>query len=401
MIIMTSIAKIVKSKVTFKNLIPIPQLSATDVESTLLELSPKKLPPLPKERDLLRVYGIKAKKQLSQNFLLDPRLIFRLVRAAGVMPGYRVVEVGPGPGNLTRSILQKGPLEVLAIEKDRRFLPLLEMLADSVEPGQLKIVVGDAMDHTFTNAFGQAENMDFNEANSGYKAGICNVKRRWEGFDLPPIRIIGNLPFSVSTALLIKWLDLISMKKGFWEYGRVPMLLTFQEEVARRITADPCSSERTRLSAMVQNYCRVKYMFTIKGTSFTPPAIVNTGVVKLEPRIRPYCDVPFRLFEKFVRHLYHHRNKDVLFNVRTLFPKDMTECAENVVQKAEVSSFIRCYMVSNIEISRMCSEYYEYCKQYPALTEFNYRAGKKLVDELSLKVLREAGLCLLEENIPR
>lgn len=368
-----------------------------EIDPRVYQLKPRKLPPLARTRDLLHVYGIKAKSNLSQNFLLNTRLLRGLVRAAGISPGHRVIEVGPGPGNLTRAILEQSPFELLAVEKDRRFLPLLEQLADSVLPGQLKILLGDALDHDLDNVFGDptvlASKYELPDDLPDY---VFKFNRDWEDDSNPTIRVIGNLPFSVSTALLIKWLDLISQKRGFWQYGRVPMLLTFQEEVARRLCARPTEVERTRLSAMAQNYCYVDYKFTISGKSFTPMAGVDTGVVRFTPRKQTICGAPFKLFEKFIRHLFHHRNHPLSYNYKTLFPRDMHEIAFKSFDEARVNPRIFPYMISNYEIARLCDQYYEHCRKVPALAEFNYRASKRLLAESNLKVLKEAGLSLLD-----
>lgn len=368
-----------------------------DVTDTrVLQLKPTKLPPLPRTRDLLHAYGLKAKKNLSQNFLLNSRLLRGLVRAAGISPGHRVIEVGPGPGNLTRAILEKSPFEVLALEKDRRFLPLLEQLADSVLPGQLKILLGDALNHDLNDIFGEPDavvaDYKLNEKLPDY---LFNFSRAWDDNHYPLIRIIGNLPFSVSTPLLIKWLHHISNQTSLWKYGRVPMLLTFQEEVARRICAEPASAERSRLSVMSQNYCHVDYKFTISGKSFTPQAGVDTGVVRFYPRNEPFCKVPFKLFEKFVRSLFHHRNHTLDYNYKTLYPRDMQDMAYDCFRRARVDRTLYPFMVSNREAARLCDQYYEHCQQVPALVEFDYRASKKLLGETSLKILKEAGLDLI------
>lgn len=363
--------------------------SATgSVDSRIHQLKPKKLPPMPRTRDLLHIYGIRAKSNMSQNFLLNQRLLNGLVRAAGIMPGHRVVEIGPGPGNLTRTILERSPFEVLVVEKDRRFLPLLEQLSDSVLPGQLKIYLGDALEHDLDKLFGDPAHIV-----SEYKLPedlphyLFNFGRDWSNDHKPLIRLIGNLPFSVSTPLLIKWLSQISLKQSVWQYGRVPMLLTFQEEVARRIVAEPTSSERTRLSAMSQNYCQVDYKFTISGKSFTPMAGVDTGVVRFVPRKKPYCDVPFKLFEKFIRHLFHHRNHTLDYNYKTLFPRDMHDTAHESFRKAGVNYRIHPFMISNSEIARLCNEYYEHCQRVPPLIEYNYRASKRLLSQSEMEVL--------------
>lgn len=369
-----------------------------DEYSKLYQLKPRKLPPMARTRDLLHIYGIKARKHLSQNFLLQSELIRRLVRSAGVTPGCRVIEIGPGPGNLTRAILEQSPLEVLAVEKDRRFLPLLEQLADAVLPGQLKVLLGDAEDHDFDNIFG-----DPTELIKRYKLPedlpdyVFRFTQSWDSKKVPHVRLIGNLPFSVATALLVKWLSLVSQHRGFWQYGRVPMLLTFQEEVARRICADVGSFERSRLSAMASNYCHTDYQFTIKGSSFTPAARVDTGVVRLTPRVQPYSNVPFKLFEKVVRHIFHHRNHSLDFNFRTLYPRDMHDYAEQCFDQARVNSKLRPYMLSSGELARLCDRYYQDCEKWPSLIEFNYRVNKKLLSDHELKVTLEAGLGLLQD----
>lgn len=397
---MRNISSLVKYRPAFKgsqfHIKEIDSETQSAIDPKVFQLKPKKLPPLPRTRDLLHVYGIKAKSNLSQNFLLNNRLTKGLVRAAGISPGHRVVEVGPGPGNLTRAILEQSPFEVLAVEKDRRFLPLLEQLADSVLPGQLKILVGDALDHDLDNVFGDPKQLASKyELPDNLPDYLFNFCRDWEDDKQPPIRVIGNLPFSVSTALLLKWLNLILQKRGFWQYGRVPMLLTFQEEVARRICAPPTDFARSRLSAMAQNYCHVDYKFTISGKSFTPIALVDTGVVRFSPRKQPICQAPFKLFEKFIRHLFHHRNHTLSYNYKTLFPRDMHDIAYESFGLARVNPRIYPYMISNYEIARLCEQYYEHCKRVPALMEFDYRASKRLLGESSLKVLQEAGLALL------
>lgn len=367
----------------------------------LYQLKPVRLPPQPRTRDLLSTYGIRAKKNLSQNFLLNQRLLRSIVRSAGVTPGCRVIEVGPGPGNLTRAILQQSPLEVLAIEKDRRFLPLLEQLADSVHPGQLKILLGDALQHNFSNVFGE----DPRELASKYQlpkelpSYVYDFQKDWSDTKLPPIRVIGNLPFSISTALLIKYLHHISLRNSFWQYGRVPMLLTFQDEVARRICATPASSDRSRLSAMSQNYCKVEYLFRISGMSFTPSAGVNTGVVRFEPRVEPISSIPFKLYEKLIRHLFHHRNRNLEYNYKSLFPRDLHDEIMLDFEQARVNPKIFPYMISNKELGRLSKIYNRRCKDLPALAEFDYRASKKLLGEGTLKVLREAKLDLLSDNM--
>ncbi|CAG2166978.1 unnamed protein product, partial [Oppiella nova] len=214
-----------------------------------LQLVPKRLPPLPTPKDLIRIYKVKARRQLSQNFLLQKSINERIVTSAGIKGDSYVLEVGPGPGNITRQILEKGPKELYVIEKDRRFLPMLEMLSDASLPGQMKIIIGDVMDYSFDGLFPK------------------ELRREWTD-ESPPIHIVGNLPFNVSTPLIIRWLRHMSDRTGLFSYGRVGLTLTFQYEVGQRIVAPVMSIMRSRLSVMCQHLCRCEHRFVINGSSF-------------------------------------------------------------------------------------------------------------------------------------
>lgn len=261
----------------------------------------KRLPPLPTIADLIRLYGLSAKSQLSQNFLLDLNITDKLVRSAGNLRGCVVCEVGPGPGALTRSILNAGPAKVIAIEKDRRFQPSLELLSEA-SGGRLELSYDDALTFDFERACDQHV-----------------IKKTWEG-DLPDLHIIGNLPFNVSIPLLLQWLSLIPKRKGPFYFGRTQLTLTFQKEVAERILAVPDHPQRSRLSIMAQHLCDIKLCFNMPGAVFVPRPKVDATVLKFTPRIVPKIDVEFDSLETVVKAMFQYRRKFIYKSASLLFP---------------------------------------------------------------------------------
>ena len=156
--------------------------------------------------------------------------------------------------------------------------------------GKMRIFHGDVLRFDMDNIFPET-------------AGVA-----WS--DLPPnLHIVGNLPFSVSTPLIIRWLESISVREGPWRRGRVRLTLTFQKEIAERMTAPTMNNQRCRLSVMTQYLCHVQHRFTIPGKAFVPPPEVDVGVVHLVPRVEPLIAQPFKLVEKVMRHVFHYRPK--------------------------------------------------------------------------------------------
>jgi len=217
--------------------------------------TPNGLPPL---RDVIRASGLVARRSLGQNFLLDLNLTRRIARAAGPLAGVTVVEIGPGPGGLTRALLLEGASRVIAIEKDERCLGALDEIA-AAYPGRLELVAADA------------RTIDYRR---------LDIKT--------PARIVANLPYSVATPLLIGWL-----KTEPWPPWFDRLVLMFQREVALRIVAKPGSSDYSRLAVLSQWRTEPRILLTLPAAAFTPRPKVSSSVVEFVPKAapEPRCDV--------------------------------------------------------------------------------------------------------------
>lgn len=319
-----------------------------------------RLPPLPTISDVLRMYKLRAQKQLSQNFLMDPRLHHKIVRTAGNLHGSHVCEVGPGPGGLTRAILERGAERVVVIEKDRRFMPSLQLLADAYDD-RMKIVLGDVMNFPMDDLFPRELALD------------------WDDAERPPIHIIGNLPFNVSTPLIIRWLRDLSCRRGIFSYGRVDMTLTFQREVAERMVAPAFDvRHRCRLTIMCQHLCHVRHMFNIPGNAFVPKPKVDVGVVHFVPRVEPRIGLPFEVVEKFMRNVFHFRQKFCRRGVEVLFPEATRDkLTDDLFAIAEVDPKIRPFCLTMGELNLMANAYHALCVRHPEIVEYDYRQSRE------------------------
>lgn len=330
--------------------------------SSALALRKVRLPPLPTIRDILKIYRLTALKSLSQNFLLDDRLIDRIVRSAGKIEDGFVLEVGPGPGGITRSIIRKGPRQLVVVEKDRRFMPSLELLkeAATIDGGfAMDIVQGDILQHPSDSHFRGLQRVEWTDPK-------------------PNIALIGNLPFAISTRLLVNWLKDISLRQGIWSYGRASMTLTFQKEVAERMIAPMMSEQRCRLSVMSQTWTQPTLNFIINGKAFLPKPDVDVGVVTLLPLKHPKTEVPFDVVEKTMRHLFSMRQKYVRRGIGTLYPEETRdELTERTFDAADVDPVARSFELSNEECLRLAKAYFEMCQQQQGLYQFNFRAMKR------------------------
>jgi len=213
-------------------------------------MSPDGLPPL---RVVIDTYGLAAKKALGQNFLLDLNLTGKIARAAGDLSSSTVIEVGPGPGGLTRALLMHGAKRVIAIERDERCLPALADIA-AAYPGRLEVISGDALATDFaTLVRGETD-----------------------------VQIAANLPYNIGTELLVRWIATKDWPP-FWS----SMTLMFQREVAERIVAAPGSDAYGRLGVLAGWRCEAKIVFDLPPQAFWPPPKVKSSVVHLTPRQRP------------------------------------------------------------------------------------------------------------------
>lgn len=313
-----------------------------------------RLPPLLSIKEIINLYKLRALKELSQNFILDQNLSKKIVRSAGRIRDAYICEVGPGPGSLTRSILEFGPAHLSVIEKDKRFIPCLQLLKEASE---------------VTMSIHHADVLDFSSDDYFPK----DKATAWQS-QPPQCHIIGNLPFSISTALIIRWLNQISLKKGAWTNGRVRMTLTFQKEVAERMVAMEMEKDRCRLSVMCQNWCHVKHLFTIPGRAFVPAPDVDVGVVQFEPRIHPLMDFPFPRVEKFLRHLFHFRPKMCYKGIMTLFPPNKQDLTERILAASSVHADSKSFNLNIEDIGRMCGEYNVICDEDDAVFPYDYRS---------------------------
>jgi 16S rRNA (adenine1518-N6/adenine1519-N6)-dimethyltransferase len=253
-------------------------LSGTSAPDTLSAL--EALPPL---RQVIAGNDLAPRKALGQNFLLDLNLTRRIARAGGPLEGCHVVEVGPGPGGLTRALLLEGAEHVTAIERDRRAGPALAAIA-AAAPGRLDIVEGDALAIDYATLADR------------------------------PIRIVANLPYNIATPLLTGWLSAVPWPP-YWE----SLTLMFQREVAERIVAAPGSKTYGRLAVLAQWRTHVRILFDVPARAFTPPPKVTSAVVRLEPRAAA-AEVALSAVEAVTAAAFGQRRKMLRSSLKSLWP---------------------------------------------------------------------------------
>ena len=239
------------------------------------------LPPL---REVIATHGLAAKKSLGQNFLLDLNLTAKIARLAGNLPASDILEIGPGPGGLTRGLLAEGARRVLAIEKDERCLPALAEIA-AAYPGRLMVIGGDALE------------ID----------PLAHLTA--------PIRIAANLPYNVGTELLVRWLT-PPQWPPFWQSAT----LMFQREVAQRIVAAPGSKTYGRLAILAQWRSDPRIVLDLPPEAFSPPPKVNSAVVHLTALPAPRYPADPATLNKVVSTAFNQRRKMLRSSLKSLHP---------------------------------------------------------------------------------
>ncbi|MEO1681483.1 MAG: 16S rRNA (adenine(1518)-N(6)/adenine(1519)-N(6))-dimethyltransferase RsmA [Pseudomonadota bacterium] len=228
------------------------------------------LPPL---REVIARHGLSARKALGQNFLLDLNLTARIARVPGDLSAASVLEVGPGPGGLTRGLLAEGAGRVLAVEKDARCLPALADIA-AAYPGRLTVVEGDAL---------EVDPLSYLDR---------------------PVHVVANLPYNVGTELLVRWLT-----PPQWPPWWASLTLMFQREVAERIVAGPGDKAYGRLAVLAQWRSEARIALTLPPEAFTPPPKVRSAVVHLTPLPAPRFPADPGVLERVVAMAFNQRRK--------------------------------------------------------------------------------------------
>lgn len=239
------------------------------------------LPPL---REVIATHQLSARKSLGQNFLLDLNLTAKIARQAGDLTGCDVLEIGPGPGGLTRGLLAEGARRVLAVEKDQRCLPALQEIADAY-PGQFEVINGDALE------IDPLEHLT------------------------PPIRIAANLPYNVGTELLVRWLTPKDWPP-FWQ----SLTLMFQREVAERIVAQPGSKAYGRLAILAQWRADARIVLSLPPGAFTPPPKVSSAVVHLDALPEPRFEADAAVLSRVVAAAFNQRRKMLRASLKGISP---------------------------------------------------------------------------------
>jgi len=274
-----------------------------------------KISSLPPLRDVIARHGLAARRSLGQHFLLDLNLTQRIARAAGPLTNMTVVEIGPGPGGLTRSLLDSGAQRVVAVERDARCILALQDLKMAY-PGTLEVIEADALDFRPGSVIGQGDK--------------CII--------------VANLPYNIATPLLIRWLRDLSKIKS--------LTLMFQKEVAERICGSPGTSSYGRLSVISQWLCDTKRLFDIPPQAFVPPPKVTSTLIQLVPKAAPVMPLAFSTLETLTRAAFGQRRKMLRSSLKSL-----TAEPEKLLAIAGIQSDRRAETLSIAEFCTLAQAY--------------------------------------------
>ena len=270
------------------------------------------LPPL---REVIARHGLAAKKSLGQNFILDLNLTRRIARSGGDLTGRTVVEIGPGPGGLTRALLLEGAARVIAVERDQRCLPALQEIAAHY-PGRLDVHMGDALEADWSQLLGTQNGNAL---------------------------IIANLPYGVATKLLIGWLETEP-----WPPWYAGMALMFQREVAERIVAEPGTKAYGRLAVIAQWRTQPRIVMTLKPEAFTPPPKVASAVVEFVPRPVPTPPCSVKILGEVTAAAFGQRRKMLRASLKSL-----TASPDAVLREIGLSSELRGEQLTVSDFARL------------------------------------------------
>ena len=274
------------------------------------------LPPL---REVLRAHDLIAKKNLGQNFILDLNLTRRIARLAGPLDRATVIEVGPGPGGLTRALLMEGAHHVIAIERDARCLAALAEIS-AAYPGRLTVHAGDALEADYAALAATAPG---------------------------DVAIAANLPYNIATLLLIGWLE-AEPWPPWWHRAA----LMFQKEVAERIVAEPGSKAYGRLAVIAQWRSKPRIALTLPPAAFTPPPKVSSAVVVFEPREQPAPVCSVKTLGRVTQSAFGQRRKMLRQSLKTLLPMP-----ELLLREAGISPELRAEQLTVDDFARLANIY--------------------------------------------
>eukprot|EP00127_Corallochytrium_limacisporum_P004235 Clim_evm180s157 gene=Clim_evmTU180s157 len=355
------------------------------------------LPRLPRIGDILRVYGIGAVKHLSQNFIIDPSVMTKIAEKV-VLPAHRlrgadILEVGPGPGNLTRALIRKRPANIWVVEKDSRFMPALHILADAAsvykkDGVDFRVIHDDILAYDYKDLglkreiaptmpmhAPRASKLFLASDGKGYDAvtDVSNLPMartqvhvsgdsEHENWGNAPLMLFGNLPFNIASPLIVRLMKMLYYNAGPFAYGPVGgMSLVFQKEVGLRILAESGTKKRSRISILTQNLCEVRQGHVIKSTCFVPAPKVDALMVNLTPREKPLALSNITDLEFVTTVIFNQRRKQLSNGIKALFGDTVETNGFSRHKEKMGFEFVRKDKLKTDEVAALCHELSNRC----------------------------------------